>query len=170
MSLAVNHLIGFAARTAAAAGRTLGTQITAGTTKLGDMTIGGGLAAAFDGNTAQTGGASAAKNSANGWCGYTLTTSKRIYQVVTYGGTDAGYDGGGLNSITLTLYGKTGTAPASATDGTSLGATTFTNSNATNQKTIVSSDNETVWDHVWVRVAGSAANPRLCEAQVFESV
>jgi len=164
------HLIGFGARRASAAGRTLGSKISpTGLTKFGDMTLGSGLAAAFDANTNEASPA-CASNSANGYAGMTLTSAKRVYHMVTYGTNNAGYDGGGNPSVTLTLYGKQGSAPSSYSNGTSLGSTTFTDTDTTNSKTIVSTDQETLWDHLWLVIGGSATFPRLAEVEFYEAV
>ena len=151
------------------AARVQGSAIsTSGLTKIGDMAS---LSAAFDGTTSQDGASSANKIGSPGYAGVTLAASTRIWSVDTYGGNNTGYDGNSSSStITLTLYAKTGSAPATATDGTALGSTTFTNSNAVNQKTITSSDKETQWAHVWLVVTAGAGEPRLAELVIYQSV
>lgn len=168
--LQATHLIGFGVGRSSAAGRTLGSLISpSGLTKIGSMTLGGGLAAAFDGTTNQAGPA-CADNAANGWVGETFASTKRIFQCITYGINNGGYDGAGYSgSVTLTLYAKTGAAPSTYSDGTSLGSTTLTNSSATLQRTITSSDTETLWAHAWLYISGPTF-PRLAELEVYEAV
>ncbi|MEP9388468.1 hypothetical protein [Mesorhizobium sp. KR9-304] len=74
-----------------------------------------------------------------------------IESVTVFGSNDHGYCSNTNPSITITLYGKTGSAPASRTDGTTLGSTTFTDTaNESTGRQINSSDTATYWDHVWV--------------------
>ena len=141
---------------------------TSGLTKIGDMTAQGGLAAAFDGTTSQAGASSAGKSTSPGYVGVTFTAPTRVFAFDTYGGNNTGYDSSGNPSLTLDIYGKAGSAPANSTDGTLLATQTFTDTAVTDQRAFVSTDNETLYDHVWVRVSTSA--PRVAELVIYESV
>jgi len=135
--------------------------------RIGDMTASGGLAAGFDNTTSQAASACAGKSSATtAYIGKTLTTALPIKKVVVHGSSDAGYVSGANPSVTITLYGKNGSAPANGTDGTSLGSTTFTDTaNESSGRTINSSDTATAYTHVWVYVtqAGAAATMSVAE-------
>lgn len=154
------------------AARTLGSAVSVSGTKIGNLTVGGGLAAAFDGTTSQAGASTAAANSlsvSTGYVGVTLGSLTRLFQCVVHGGNDSGYENSGNPSITLEVYGKT-TSPASATDGTLIGSATFTDTaDERAARTITMSDNETQWNYVWVRVVGGT-NPRVAELIPYQSV
>jgi hypothetical protein len=127
----------------------LGSPIAQATgTNFGDMTLGSGLSAIFDGNTGTSGRA----ETTVGYAGKNYTSSpKRIYQAIVTSLTN-GFDASGTSTtITLTLYGKNGSAPANGTDGTVLSTTTFTDTESLHSKTLVSSQPGTLWDYVWVR-------------------
>lgn len=91
-----------------------------------------------------------------------------------YGSNDQGYVNSINPTVTLDLYGKTGAAPASATDGTLLGSLSFTdtsNEGAT-PRTITSTDQDTPFDHAWVRAShnGAANTLAVAECQIFEAI
>lgn len=140
---------------------------TAGT-NIGNMTANGGLASAFDGNLSQGQSASATIASTSGYVGKTHSAAKRCSRVVVHGPNDVGYSGGGNGSITIDLYGKTGAAPGSATDGTLIGTITFTDTNNESAgREIISSDQATSYENWWVHVAG-AANIAVTELVMYE--
>lgn len=143
--------------------RTIGTNI-------GDMTsaIAGGLAAAFDGVTNQ--GASACARKDSGTFAYVgkdySSAPKRIGQALVYGSNEAGYVGGSNPTVTLALYGKSGSPPSSSTDGTELGSLTFVElTNESSPRTVQSSDHDTAWDYVWIRVSHTAASSAMVLAE-----
>lgn len=125
--LMVNQLIGFGAGSSAVQtliDRTLGTTI-------GDMTSGGGLAAAFDGTTSQAFASSAYKSaSATGYVGkdWGVGNTKTVTGFVAYGSSNLGFEGEGAElTITITLQGSTDNFSSSTV---SLGASAgTTNSN-----------------------------------------
>jgi hypothetical protein len=128
-----------------------------GYTTISDFDV--STAPAFDGTTNQAQVSCALKNNvaagtSNGYIGKTLGTPSAIHSAVSHGTNDKGYAFTGSPSgstMTLSLYGKQGTAPASPTNGTLLGQISFTNqANESVGRTIASSDTTTVWDHVWV--------------------
>ena len=153
--LMLNAFTGFGASSAASASAAL----YSGGTNIGDFSAGGGLTAGFDGNTAQTPAAGARKTgNSTGYIGknhgssvYKLSSAK-VYPC-TASGDPAGFANDGT-TFTLTLYGKA-TAPASATDGTSLG-TTGSISIAAALQTITSSDTTTAYQYFWVAFTGGA--------------
>jgi len=154
-------------------GRSLG-SILSGGTNIGNMTDLGGLAAAFDGGTSEPLSTCAANDAVlltAGYVGKTLT--RRIYKVRCFGSNDHGYVKNSNPAATLKLYGKTGSAPANATNGTLLGTLSFTDTaNESSLRSINSSDNETLWDHFWVTVesGGSSEKFGFGELQFYEAV
>ncbi len=150
--------------------------ISGGTgTNIGDFTFGStaGLPGIFDGVTNQANVNGGGKASAtSGYFGKTYSGGKRITQAVVWGSNTDGYVNGADPTITLVLRGKTGTAPASRTDGTSLGSVSFTDTSneSGNPRTITSNDTTTVWDHVWIDFShnGGAANCFVAETQFTE--
>lgn len=144
--------------------------LLAGGTNIGNLTGNGGLAAAFDGTTNQTGAASAGRTMAtNAYVGKTLST--RVARLTVYGSNDSGYASGINPTVTLYLYGKTGSAPASGTDGTILGQVSFTDTanESGNPRNISSSDTTTTFDHFWMYVShnGVANNIRVAETLFY---
>lgn len=148
-------------------------------TNIGNMTGGGNLAASFDGGTSETSANSSTRafdakpNSQSGYVGKTFGAPKIISRIVIYGSNNQGYISTANVSITLTLYGKNGAAPSSATDGTSLGAITFTDTtNESVGREIASSDLATAWTHVWVAfsTSNSGNSKHFAEIEVYELV
>lgn len=144
-------------------------------TNIGDFTWGStaGLPGIFDGVTNQANVNGGGKTTAtSGYFGKTYSGGKRITQAVVWGSNTDGYVNGANPTVTLVLRAKTGTAPASRTDGTSLGSVSFTDTadESGNPRTIASSDTTTLWDHVWIDFShnGGAANCYVAEAQFTE--
>jgi hypothetical protein len=143
-------------------------------TNIGNMTGQGGLAAAFNGVT----NATAATNSAaltsvtnQAYVGKTYSPGRTISQVVVYGSNNNGFFSSANPDTTIELYGKTGSAPANASDGTLLGSVTFTDTaDESAGRTITSSDTTTVFDHVWMRLtqSGAAATGYVAEVVFHE--
>jgi predicted phage tail protein len=145
---------------------------TAGGTNLGNMTGGGGLAAAFDDDTTQIATA-CARNSGqdNRWIGKTPATPTAIHRVRVYGSTDQGFIDSATPSVTIDLYGKNGASPNDGTDGTKLGSTTFTDTTDESAgRDVFSNDDVTVWDHLFVRIqndAGGTTQINCAELDVY---
>jgi hypothetical protein len=141
-------------------------------TNLGDLTTGGGINAAFDNDVTKTQANCANKAAAtSGYAGRTLTSSgvATPYRAFCYGSSDAGYVSTINPSVTLDLYAKTGTAPASATDGTLIGTLTFTdtaNESATLRE-IVLSIKDFAANHIWVRISQAGAANTIGIAQII---
>lgn len=116
------------------------------------------LTAIFDGVTNQAGSACAQATGTNFYVGKTFSTPKAINKVTCHGSNSSGYIASSNPSVTITLYGKQGAAPASPTDGTSLGSITFTDTaNEAAARDITSSDQATLWDHVWINITVGAS-------------
>src|SRR5882672_294988 len=141
----------------------------AGSLNIGDLTSGGGLAAAFDGNFSQTAAASAEKLfgavlSGSGYIGknYSGAAAQQIDSSTVWPSTDNGFlfptfVGSNFSfTVTFNLRGKA-TAPASASDGTLLGTNGFTINSSDYSAdftpvTITSSDKVTAWNYAWVEI------------------
>jgi hypothetical protein len=148
---------------------------TSGATPIGDMTGGGNLAAINDGDETEAIADCASKSSAtSAYIGFTLAAAKKIQSVKIYGSNDQGFVNGANPNVTLSLYGKTGSAPANATDGTVIGtlAAFADTADESAGKTIVvdGAYNNTEWLHVWVALShdGSAATMAVAELDVYE--
>lgn len=139
---------------------------------IGDMTANGGLAAAFDGVTSQIGTSSALRSStSNAYCGKNYSsTPQKIGKALIYGSSDTGYLGSGISSGTAYLYAKA-SSPASYNDGTLLGQVTIaSDADATDMKTIISGDQNTSWNYVWIALVGNTSGALfLAEVQIFSS-
>lgn len=156
-----------ASRTESLIDRTTGTNI-------GDYTALGGLAAAFDGTTNQAGASCAGKGTTtSGYCGKTLSPAGRfISRALIHGSNNNGYVNSANPSMTMDIYGKTGSAPASSTDGTIIGTITFTDTANESASREITCDSSTAYDHVWVRMAqgGASATMTLAELVLYEMV
>lgn len=152
-----------------------GGAISGGTgTNIGDLTGNGGLAAAFDGNTNQSYSASAYKYpvgvSSGAFAGKTYSSAKQFTRAVVTpaNGTSSSYWSNSYTTETHTIRirGKTGSAPSSHSDGTSLGTAAVTN-NATTPADITITDTNT-YEHVWavIETSGSFAGSALFLAEI----
>lgn len=168
MSGVLNVMLGLGASV-----RTLGSSFSL-SSAFGDMTANGGNAAAIDGTTNQAATASSAKTGTNlfAYAGGVAASPKRIYKAILYGSNNQGFEGVGNPSVTLDLYGKNGSNPSSSTDGTLLGTLTFTDTaNESAGREIESTDKESLYDRVWLRVSvGSAGALRIAEVVPYEAV
>src|SRR6185369_16745248 len=144
-----------------------------GSTNIGNATGGGGLAAAFDGTTAQAAAACASlAATTSAYVGKTLATAVPIHSVKIYGSNDAGYVSTINPSVTATLYGKNGSAPSNGTDGTSIGTLAFTDTADEHvARTITASDPSTYYKHVWVNFShnGAANAVNVAELEFFSA-
>lgn len=144
--------------------RTLGTII-------GNMTSGGGIDEAFDGDTTQEHTQTSNRAGGDGYVGKTYPSPQKISSATIFSTNNFGFAASGSGNIEITLYGKVGTAPANATDGTLLGTTgTFSDTDTLITKTITSNDLATAFDHVWVRITDSNAKEiRIAEVKFYDS-
>lgn len=143
------------------------TEYTPTGSTFGDMTASGGLAASFDGTTSSDSSVCSLKASAtSAYCGKAFSSAQKIARVDTYASNNAGYLGGANASLTITIYGKS-SSPANATDGTVLGSTTFTDTDATQQKQIAC-DASTAYQYVWATISTTPAkNLYFAEIKYF---
>jgi hypothetical protein len=137
-------------------------------TSIGDFTSAAGLAAVFNGFTSQSIEGSGTKVGTSGYVGKTYSPGKSIQQAVVYGSFDAGYVRSINPTVTLVLRGKTGTAPASRTDGTQLGTLSFTDTGneSASPRTVASTDQTTVWNHVWIDFSHNGASSECAIAEI----
>lgn len=136
--------------------------------------LGGGTTAKiFDGTTSQAldggNGLPYKSGGTSAYVGITFGSGTKINRVLCFGSNDDGYIFNNNVSTTLTLYGKTGSAPSSATDGTSLGSTSFTDGDDESAgREITSSDTSTAWDHVWIHIdPGASYSITAAELQIY---
>lgn len=162
--LMVTELIGFGA----AIERTITFEGNNGT-NIGNMTTGGGLAVAFDGDATEADGGAARLAGATGYVGKSYVSGKAINSVTCKSPTDVNYCNV-ASTVTLTLYGKNG-APSSGTDGTSLGSVGGIGAAGSGGRTdpITSSDNVTTYTHVWVYVSSTsgAGGVSMAELEIY---
>ena len=112
----------------------------------------GGLAAAFDGNTLQPQAACASSGSDDGYIGKTFVTPAVFGRATIYGSSDIGFSTGNP-TVSLSVYGKNGAAPASPSDGTLISdVDTFTNYVETGTGRVLLGINTSAWEHIWLRV------------------
>lgn len=143
-----------------------------GSTNIGDMASGGGLAGAFNGNFSQVASTSAQLPypggsvvnpditvTNNSYVGkdYTGASSQRIASATVYPSSDFGlffatYTPGSSVSafFEINLY-ASNSAPSTSNDGTLLGTLRST-LNTTSPITIQSNDSTTAWDYVWIEL------------------
>ncbi len=143
----VMRLTGFGAKERGAS-----SDVTANGTNIGDCTNSGGLAAAFDGNTAQAYAAAATRGANNGYVGRTYSQSRALDSVTVYGASNTGFDGNtGATTCTVLVWGKNGAAPSAYNDGTQLATTGgIADSNTSNVQTIQIADKLAYYTHLWV--------------------
>jgi len=138
---------------------TKGASLKAVGSAIGNLTGGGGLAAAFNGvgdtylNSARNSGTTPR------YIGRTVS-GRRVFCAIINPSTDQGFIQNADPSVTISLYGKTGSAPANATDGTLLGSETFTDINVNIPRSVVAGATNiaTAWDHIWIHVLGDGTN------------
>ncbi len=155
----------------------LSTQISqslGGVVNIGDMTLGGGIAAPFNGNISQLSGACARQTltasghdvvlSSYDGQNFTAPGAQKIASATVYPSSDAGFAlgqislfGGGFqsgagNSTTVIFNLRASqTAPANSANGTLLG-TTGTINTLTNSVSIQSNDQVTAWKFIWIEM------------------
>jgi hypothetical protein len=136
---------------------------------IGDMVNGGGLNDAFDGDVTENAASGAALTSGTvAYVGVTFAADTAVRSCVVYGSDDAGFVSAINPTVTITLYGKTGAAPANyATEGTSIGSVSFTDTaDESAGRTITMTDTVSEWDHVWVGIAHNGAANQINCAEV----
>lgn len=128
-------------------------------TNIGNMTNGGGLAAAFDGNTSQAHTACARIDVGDGYVGKTFGAGKIFSRALVYGSNNLGlYENN--PTVTIRIYGKNG-APSSATDGTIIGSLSFTDGASNTVREILSTDLSNTYTSIWFYMPASSTNAKL---------
>ncbi len=150
------------------------TQIPQGTgTAIGNLTLGGGLAAAFDGVTVQAEGASAENVASNpGYIGkdWGVGVTKTISKLIAYGATNGGFSRTSLATVTLKLLGHTEDNPGAAT--VLYTSTNFTDANGLIKTYESGIDTTTAYRFHWVQIdrgAGTYTGTCAAEIEFFES-
>jgi hypothetical protein len=148
----------------------VGTQISQPTgIAIGGYANGGGLAAAFDGTTNQSDtGAGVSVTATTQYVGKNYTSApKQVALATFYPSNQSGYCANTTSTlVTLNLRAKQ-TAPSSSSDGLLL-ATASVGKSSTSATTLVSGDQATAWNYVWVEsVAGASGNFTVAELQFF---
>lgn len=143
-------------------------DITTGGTNIGNLTINGGLAALFNNvNPATVANSAALGTATSAWGGKTFAAPTIVEQATAYGSSDNGFVfGAGAANVTVTLYGKQGAAPANGTNGTVLGTAGPTADAVNLAMNIVSTDQNTAWDHSWINVVHNIAATTIAVAEL----
>lgn len=156
-----------------AGGFTTLTQITdyTGTTNIGDMTGGGGLAALWDGTTDQSAaaGASLGGTPAAAYGGKLWTAAKTIGRFIIYDPNNEGHTSSGVD-VNFRLYGKN-SAPSAYNDGTLLftsPAQTYTIPTATYDTTAVNSIDITApYTYHWIAIVPAGTTGAVYMAEII---
>lgn len=138
-------------------------------TKIGD--VNNNSNAWFDSNANQDANTASGKAPGNNslFMGVTLSAPTRIAAADIHGSNDQGYVTDEDPTVSIDLYGRSGSAPANATDGTRLaeGAGFTDTADESVARTLASTDKLTAFEHVWIHVDhnGNAARTiRVAEA------
>lgn len=144
-------------------------------TAIGNMTVGGGLASCFNGNTFQAAGSSAGKAGTPGYVGkdWGSGVTRLISQYYVYstngGGGSTGFGDSGAINIDISLYGSN-SAPAGATDGTLLHTiATFVDASNT-LKQVTTGVTEGNYRYHWVVITTAAGNTYCSQVRFWELV
>lgn len=126
-----------------------------------------GLDSAFDGETSKNAASCIRAVAQSAYIGLDLSASPHpVQQIAIYGSNNRGFiantNGTDTNpSVTLTVRGKNGSLPTSASDGANLGTVTFTDTaNESAGRIIFSTDTVTAYDYVWVQIEHNAGADR----------
>lgn len=144
---------------------------TAGST-IGNMTVAGGLAAAFDGTTSQNDAASARGAVDAGGYAYVgkdwgSGVTHNIDKFVIYPSNTSGFEDNGGN-VEIRLYGSNA-SPANSTDGTQL-YTTGVIADQTTAITVTSGITSGNYRYHWFAIRSTSPGNSYCaEAQFFET-
>lgn len=152
----VNRLLGFGGTSGG--GTTESTWDRTQGTNIGNMTVSGGLAAAFDGNVSQDTSQAAAASAAAGYVGKTFGSGQFISAILARGSTNFGFSSAGTaENVTIDIYGKQGTAPANSTDGTLIGSSgVIVDADDNTEVNVASNNTGTAFDHGWARISSGA--------------
>jgi len=94
-----------------------------------------------------------------------------IISAKIYAATNGGLINGANPTVSINLYGKNGSAPASGTDGTLLGSTSVVDGVLATTTTITSSDSSTSYQYVWIYLSNAHTsgtyNPGVGEIEFY---
>ena len=143
-----------------------------GSSNIGDMTSGGGLAAAFDGDLDQGSSAGALAAAPSGYVGkdWGSGNTKNLTGVKIWGSNNNGYAAGSAVSD-IYLYGSN-SAPSDETDGTLLGtiASNLTDVNNANAQELLTGITGGDYRYHWVAVIPQSSNQTfLAEVEFYEA-
>lgn len=139
-------------------------------TKIGDVST--DSARLYDGTKAGVMASTSATkaSAANAYAGVTLSTAQKITRGSIYPSDDEGFLASSTGDVKICLYGKTGAAPASGTDGTLLGERTITDTTGSwtpgDPIIVTSSDISTDYDHVWFYLLPLSGTPTIAVNEV----
>ena len=134
---------------------------------IGNMTGGGGLAAAFDGNNSQAKAASASAVGATTYIGkdWGSGQSKVVKKVQIWGASDSGFEDGATGQITLRLQGS----DDNFSSVVNLGSVTFSNAlNNTMREIVPSSTTAYRYHRIAVESTSGGATNFVAELQFYE--
>jgi len=144
---------------------------SSGANAIGDMTIGGGIASAFDGTTSKNGALCSGKASSSAaYVGQNCTASPIVFsRAIIYGSTSDGFLVGSNIAMAINIRGKTGTAPSSSSDGTILGSLSFTDTSSENGgRSVIGTDLFSAWDYIWAELVPSvSAATRVAQVVLY---
>jgi hypothetical protein len=136
-------------------------------TPIGNATSGGGLAAAYDGNTSQIFTASPFSNATPAvFNGKRFPTPYRISGIRVWLTSDFGLNNNTGAMRVCTVYGKSGADPATPTDGTPVFTFTVTDTTAATFSFLTGFNTAVAYDRIWVAVA----NPTSTNIAVFSEI
>lgn len=141
--------------------------ITDGTV-IGNMTSGGGLARSFNDDTVEGSNASRFVGPTEGWVGKTWPAPRRFSRAIAWSHASSGFtDDANGTTITLSMRGKNGAAPAGPSEGDLLA--TLSTPEAIGSKTITGAGFSAAYLHWWLVINGPAAGDKFCsELQLWE--
>jgi hypothetical protein len=172
----VDTVAGNVAPSVAAGTPTIIAYNAAGSTNVGNMTGGAGIAAAFDNTTSQAAASSARLTTAGviQWVGkdYGSGNTHRVGRFRVFGPNNATLSGG-AGAVFVRLYGSNvATGPTSPQDGTLI--STGTNANTTAETYDVTVDSVTSYRWIWVTISTTSnaapADAIIAEAQFYDYV
>jgi hypothetical protein len=144
-------------------------------TAIGDMTSGGGLAAAFNGNKSLswTTGARGPVNAVSDYCGkdWGVDVTRNISRYKTWGGTTYGYSAGSNVLMYIELYGSN-SAPSNPSDGTLLGSASFTDNDTTQPQDVTTGITPGDYRYHWITCRRSSGmdSQNYSEIEFYEII
>jgi hypothetical protein len=129
-----------------------------------NMNNGGSQSVAYDGITSQTWSASVRRNNTGpGYVGKSYPSAFVFGKAILYPSNNEGFTTDA--NVELRIYGKNGSNPSGATDGTLL-ATTGTIADTLSPVTLVTTDTVNSYDRIWAYNSGN--NPAFSEIELYE--